>query len=470
MTMELRWLCAVTSWMLNREASEVIFSNTAATLLQRALVVPLLCALLILAGCSSQPEPPAPTASTVPATATPVPTVAASPTPEATKEPEEPVSAKPLVLWTSETGEALELVREICDQWSERSGHEVTVVAKSSDSFRSDLLALELVDGTWPDLFWGNHDDLAGLLVDQRLRPYASTQSAGGFLPAVVSSASLDGQLWGVPITTQGSMFLIYNTLLTESVPRTTDELIVQSRAAVNKSKQQYGLVAGWASARWTVALLSGYGGSVIDSSGKQPTLDTPQMREALNLLRELRVAGQPIPSTYTQGRRLFILDQVTYNIDGDWSLPVYRTYSETLHIGIAPLPIVPATGRSVSGPLGGTYLMFSASISDEDFARSQDLANFLTQTEQQVAIASKLERLPALTVALSAPQITQNPVLAAAAQSADQAAGIPPSIELRCTWEAIDLMLPDLLTGDRDLEESISLMQRNAETCIASQ
>jgi maltose-binding protein MalE len=451
----------------------VIFSNRAATFLQRGLIAPLLCLILTLAGCSSpQPEPPAPTATNDAPTATLAPTIAATPTAQAsaTEEPEEPASAKPLLLWTSESGDALELVRKLSADWSARSGVEIEVVAKSSDSFRSDLLALELVEGTWPDLFWGSHDDLAGLLADKRLRPYASTQSAGGFLPAVVSSGSLDGQLWGVPITTQGSMFLIYNTLLTQSAPRTTDELIVQSRAAVNKSKQHYGLVAGWASARWTVALLSAYGGSVIDSSGKQPTLDTPQMREALNLLRELRVAGQPIPSTYAQGRRLFILDQVSYNIDGDWSLPVYRTYSETLPIEIAPLPIVPATGRAVNAPLGGTYLMFSSTISDEAFGQTQDLANFLTQTEQQIVIASKLERLPALAVALSAPQISQNPVLAAAAQQADRAPGIPPSIELRCSWNAIDLILPDLLTGNRDLEESISLMQRNAETCIVSQ
>lgn len=438
------------------------------------LLACVLCVALLLSGCAI--GEPTPTPSVVAPTATlrptsPPPTATARPTaaPQATvaSQPLEPPGS--LVLWTTEQGPALEFVRQLAATWGQRDGLTINVIGKSSDGIRTDLIAADLVDGDTPDLFWGNQDDLAGLLADDRLQPFGTAESAGTFIPATVSSATLDGRLWGLPIAVQGELLLLYNKGLVGQPPATTDELIVQARNAQKPRDDQYGLVAGWSAARWTVALLTGFGGSVLDTNGATPTLNTPQMLSALNLLRELRASGPPAPSTYTQGSRLFARGQVALAIDGDWSLATYRAASDTLDLGVAPLPRVPATGRLAAPPLGGTYLMFGKHLAGDKLAQAQTFGAFLTTTDQQVAIATALGRLPALRVALAAPAITSDPTLVAAAQQTEGASGLPPTKALRCAWDAIDMQLPALLTNEQNQEQAADAMQRAAEACIAA-
>ena len=120
--------------------------------------------------------------------------------------------------------------------------------------------------------------------------------------------------------------------------------------------------MAAWAEPRWFTAWLNGFAGAPLGADGR-PALDTPQMLAALNLLKELRPAGPPPPSTYDEGVRLFRQGRAAFAIDGDWSLAGYREYTDTLDIGVAALPLVPATQRVAAPAFGGMYLMYSAQL-----------------------------------------------------------------------------------------------------------
>jgi maltose-binding protein MalE len=344
------------------------------------------------------------------------------------------------------------------------AGVEVAISVKSADGLAADVRAASLAGLPLPDLVWGSQDDLGILQRAGAIQPADDGLEPGDFLPATVEGATLGGERWGTPLGAHGFMLLLYNRARIESAPRTTDELILGARRL--NGGGSYGLVAGWAEARWFAAWLHGVGGAALGPDGT-PTLDTPQTVAAINLLRELRRAGPPPPSSYAQGARLFREGRAALAVDGDWSLEMYRAYSETLDLGVAPMPRVDATGRRAAGPLGGLYLMYGAGLEGERLEHATDLGRLLARPELQVRVAQDLGALPALRGALGAPEVAGDPALAAAAISAEGAPGIPPLDELRCAWDAIESALPSAILGDLTPEEAAARMQELALACV---
>jgi arabinogalactan oligomer/maltooligosaccharide transport system substrate-binding protein len=436
--------------------------ETSSRRLVRVLTPILIC---LLAACSPAPAPiptPAGPTSLPSAPATPQPT--AAPPVTAIVEPTAPPGA--LVLWAAATGPQLEALQHLVADASRAVGAEVQVIGKSADGLHADLRANALSGLPPPDLIWGTQDDLGILQREGMLQPARDRLNAAAFIPATIAGATVEGQRWGTPLAAQGALLLLYNRRLVDSAPRTSDELIVAARRLT--IGDHYGLVAGWVEPRWFVAWLTGMSGAALARDGS-PSLDTPQMVAALNLLKELRPSGPPPPSTYAEGAALFQQGRVAFAIDGDWSLADYRRYTDTLDLGIAPMPVVPATGRVAAGPLGGIYLMYGKTLAGTRLDLAITLGIALAQPAAQARIAHDLGLLPALRAALADPAVTGNPALAAAATQIDGAPGLPPTKALRCAWGAIKAELPPVLLGDTAQEDAGGLMQASATNCMAS-
>src|SRR5262245_11563053 len=275
--------------------------------------------MLLLASCS--PPPPAPPPAlpvslptpTIRPTALPTPRPSAPPAVTAVAEP----TARPgaLTLWAAAEEPHLEALRKLIADTSRTIGVEVLVVGKSPDGLHADLRAAILAGLPLPDLIWGTQDDLGIIQRQGLLQPAGDRLDAADFLPATIAGATLDGERWGTPLAAQGALFLLYYRTLVGRAPRTSDELVLAARQQTGGDR--YGLVAGWAEPRWLVAWLAGFGGSALAADGS-PSLDTPQMTAALNLLKELRVSGPPPPSTYREGARLFRQGRAAFALDGD--------------------------------------------------------------------------------------------------------------------------------------------------------
>jgi arabinogalactan oligomer / maltooligosaccharide transport system substrate-binding protein len=432
--------------------------------------------LLISCAAPSAPATPAPATRTPVATrpsATPSPApratatrVAASPSPAPEPSPAPADTSQPLTVWAVATDERREALRSLVADAAHVAGVEITLSLKSADGLSADVRAAELAGLPLPDVVWGNQDDLGILQRAGAIQPAAEGLRPEEFLPAVVEGGEVAGQRWGTPVAAQGFLLLLYNRALVSAPPRTSDELILQARRLTGGGS--YGIVAGWAEPRWFSAWLHGLGGAAL-APDAAPALDTPETIAAINLLKELRVSGQPPPSSYAQGARLFRDGRVAFAIDGDWSLGTYRQYTETLDLGIAPMPRVDSTGRPAVGPLGGTYLMYGAGLEGERLERAYALGRLLARPEFQERVARDLEALPALRAALQSPAVRGNPALTAAAANAEEAPGIPPLDELRCAWDAIEAALPSAILGDLTNEQAAARMQELALGCVRS-
>jgi arabinogalactan oligomer/maltooligosaccharide transport system substrate-binding protein len=423
--------------------------------------------LVLLAACTPAPAPPP---TSVPASPTRSPTT--PPTPRATAPP--PITAVPeptvppgaLVLWAAVDASHLEALQRLIADESRSLGIDVQVYGKSADGLHTDLRAAGLGGLPLPDLIWGTQDDLGILRREGLLRSAADRLNAAAFIPATIAGATLERQRWGTPVAATGALFLLYNKRLVDQPPRTSDELIAAARKQT--SGDHYGLVAGWAEPRWFIAWLTGMGGAALTPDGS-PSLDTPQMTAALDLLKELRASGPPPPSSYEEGARLFAQGRAAFAIDGDWALTGYRGYTDTLDLGIAPLPIVPGTGRIAAPPLGGLYLMYNKALAGTRLDQAVALGAALAKPAAQARVARDLGLLPALRAALSDPAVKGDPALATAAVQLDGVAGLPPTSELRCAWDAIKAELPPVLLGDVAPEDAGRLMQTSAANCITS-
>lgn len=427
--------------------------------------------LLVLGACSTTVPAVSPTGTVVVVAPSPAPTdatpqpVASLPTPVPTVRPSPTaIPTNTLLLWTSEYGPALDLVRSVSQEFAQQNDLTITVVAKNADSLRVDMLTSFLAGVRPPDIIWGNQDDLAGLLQDGHLQPLGSVESAGDFLPAAMTGAARDGQLWGLPLATQDFLLLLYNRRFVAAPPQTTDELIVQSRAA--EGTDHRGLVLAWTEARWLVAWYNGFGQTVTSSDGITPTLNTQEMSQTLYLLRELAIGTPADQRSYADAATMFRSGQAAMMIDGSWAIDGYRTLSPTVDLGIAPMPVVPSTGRQAAPALGATYLMFHRDVQGERLEHARAFGRYLSLPDVQLRIARTLERLPALRVVLAAPDITSNPVLAPAALQAEAAVGLPPTKAVRCSLLAINAYLPSILNEEMEQQAALEAMQYNAEQC----
>jgi arabinogalactan oligomer/maltooligosaccharide transport system substrate-binding protein len=427
--------------------------------------------LLLLAACSVTPAPPAsPLLTAIPNSAPSVVASSAPAAPQATAAPaitNIPAPTPPpsaLILWAVAAGPRLDAIKQLVADLRRPDDAEVIVVGKSASGLVTDIRSDALAGLPPPDLVWSSTEDLGFLQREGMLQPADDGLEASAFLPAAIEGATLDGQRWGTPLAAQGALLLLYNRALVDQPPHTTDELIVQSRARDGGDK--YGLVAGWAEPRWLLAWLAGFGGAPLGADG-QPTLDTPQMLSALNLLKELRVAGPPAPSTYADGVKLFRQGRAAFALDGDWSLDHYRVYSDTLDMGIAALPAIPATGRVAVAPLGGVYLMYSRSLAGARREQALALGIALAQPPAQSRIARQVGQLPALRSALRDPAVAADPALLAAVSQAERAPGLPPTVALHCAWRAIGAKLAPVLLGDLAPADAARDMQASAEACM---
>ncbi|WP_298821702.1 sugar ABC transporter substrate-binding protein [Chloroflexus sp.] len=417
-------------------------------------------AALICAACAA--PTPVPTATTAP-TATIAPTMTAAPTatpmPAATSVPTATPVARRLTIWLAEGEEAQPVVAAELRNAAESAGLQLTIVPRDPDGLLIGLATDQLLGLPPPDLIWADQEALVGLLAAETLAPLA-TDLPTDLLPGLRALASSNDALWGAPLTAQDMLILLYQPDRTP--PDTAAELVALSQAA--RTSERAGFVQGWGAARWLAPWLYAAGGAFTTPDGNEPTLDTPEMRATLNLLRELYRAAPRNGDSYARGQRLLAQGFAAYAIDGDWAWSTYRAISDTFQVNIAPLP---AFNGTPARPLIGGSLLIRHRAGQADADDIAGLLEALYQPAVQLRLSAALGRLPALRALLTDESIQTDPARAAAAAHAATAPGLPPTPAARCAIFGVESFLYSATIGELSLDNAPTLMQREALACL---
>ena len=427
----------------------------------------LLIAAFVLAACAPAAAPTeAPAAE---------PTKAEAPAAEPTKAPvAEPTKAEApaaeavkITLWTKE-GEAdggFQFVKALTDAYTkENPGVTFEVVNKEVEVLREDFQTASLA-GNAPDLLWTVSDHAGPFTAADLIQPVDGLFDMSKYVPSV----AMNGKTWGVPISSGNHLMLIFNKDMVKTAPKDTDELIAMAKE--NTKDGKFGLVYNQTEPFWAAPWLGGFGGKVFADDGVTPTLDTPEMVATLKFLYDLKATDKVVPneSDYNGADSLFKEGKAAMIVNGDWSLGGYK---EALgdKMGVAPLPMVKATGKMPAPYTSGVYFMLPKDLSGAKLEAVKGFVNFVTNEANELEMVKKLSRLPALKSVLGNELITKDSILAGSAEAMSYGTPMPVVLEMRAIWDGWKPEMLSVLGGKKSPEDAAKAAQAAAEAGIKSQ
>lgn len=357
-----------------------------------------------------------------------------------------------IMLWHSwPEGEADALQAQI-DSFERLHPDVRVVVAALSQDEILDRYKNTAALGLGPDLLLGNSRWLSTLVETETIRPVVDSDlDLGRFYPAAVQLVTLEEKRWGVPITLSAPA-LFYNTGLVETPPVTFEELLQQA-----EDGRAVGLHTGATSAYLGI---QAFGDPLISEEGDELRLKVNGLIAWVSWLKEAQTNPNVILSKDEETlSRLFDRGDIAYTIGGFEDRGRYEealTQKDEKELGIAPLP---------AGPIGparplieADVLYFNRASSDRQFRLAQQLARFLSNSEQNSTLMRDVGRVPANQ------RVRVNsrayPEVAPFVQSGRTAVVIPLALETLITQTLDDSVYTAVLTGVEEPEAAVCAWQ----------
>jgi maltose-binding protein MalE len=286
------------------------------------------------------------------------------------------------------------------------------------------------------------------------------------YLTGALAGATTRGKLWGIPDNYGNHLMLLYNKALVADVPANTDAWVAQLKTLTDAGVGSYGLAYPLDESYWLIPWLAGFGGWPMDAADK-PALDTVEMINALQFVYDLKAAQHVVPeqADYDAAFDIFRQGKAAYIIDGMWNLDRYTGLG--IDVGVAPLPVVNATGLKPASMATGRYWFISEKADGAALDAAARFIEFMTAADAQGQWLAKMKRLPSAKEAAQSELITADPILSAAMAQLRVARGVPPALDMACVWSGINAHLSEVMTGARMPENAAAAMQADADACI---
>ncbi len=431
---------------------------------------------IVAAACSSgaspSPSASATTAPTVAATTAPTTEVTAAPATEAPSPSAAACATDPvkITFWTKEGDVNLTYIKNQTAAYTAAHPN-VTfdVVNKDVEALRQDFQTASLA-GSQPDLLWTVADHVGPFTAANLIMPLDGLVDTSVYLPNAVAAVQADGKTWGVPISYGNQLMLYWNkSLVGDTAPADTDALVAKAKELTDGAKK-YGLVFNQTESFWLVPFLGGENGSVFAADGKTPTLDTPEMKAALQLLYDWKFTDKIMPkeADYNVADGMFKDATAAMIINGDWAMGDYKKALGD-KLGVGPIPKI--TGASDPKPYtAGAFYMVPKNVGTD--ANKQcvvlDYISWSTNQENQIQMVKDLARLPALLTAIADPIVTGDPLLNGAAAAVKLGIPQPTNLEMRCVFDSMTNGIRDMFGKGTDPTAVAAAMQKSADAGVA--
>ncbi|MEO5989243.1 MAG: extracellular solute-binding protein [Candidatus Eisenbacteria bacterium] len=374
--------------------------------------------------------------------------------------------AKTLVVWMQmDPEERGRLEKNLLEYQTMHPGIMVQAVPYDTENLRQTFQTAAS-GGSGPQLIFGPSDQIGPLSLLQLLKPLDTVMPAGFFDRFVPQSLdTLNGHLWAAPDQVGNHLMVCFNRALLKEAPRTAQEFL---RVAKEQTRDgRYGFAMNVGEPYWLAPFLAGYGGWVMDNQS-QPTLDTPQMREALAYLADLKNKQGIMPreSDYQLAETLFKEGKAAMIVNGPWSWSGYRKAG--IDLGIAPIWKLP-NGQAGMPMTASKGYSINVNVKDSEMPAVIELVTYLTSPQAELREATALGVLPSHKDAWADATIQNDPFLKISQQGFAAGRRMPVVPELRVIWDVMRPGLQGVMNGSKSPAEAARGMQASAMQQIAS-
>ena len=425
------------------------------------------------AGCAPPTPPPTSTPPATPAaqtqpTATPSPTLTPMPsaTPTRPPLPTDTPSIVTITVWENlPPPQAEQLARDITAFGGQFSQYAVELTHFDTPE---DFLAATRDNPADFDVVLATPMLLARLVAQRQLAPMSDffpPAFLDEFAAVTLLGATQNEQVWGLPETAGFHLLLFYNKSLVDTPPVTTADLAEQAKTLT--SGTQWGLGINSFEPLWLVPWLTPFGGWLINADD-QPTLNTPAMVQALELVQGWQTPPNAVApvATYDEMQSKFVAGNVALMINGDWAVGELRTSPE-LNWGVAPLPAVGSAddNQPAASLVLAKYWAISRSATAERALAASAFVDFVTRPDRQLAWAAKFGTLPTRRDALNDPLIVNDAVRRVSAAQLLAGQSLPLGIDANVLLDAMRGPLQQVLAGQLSPAKAAEQMQANLES-----
>lgn len=375
-----------------------------------------------------------------------------------------------MVIWHQKTGAEREFFEEVVREYNRRHpAEELIALYREGEEMRNAFI-IAAVAGQGPDLVFGPADNVAVFAETRVIRPWDEVL-APDFLARFTGEGVVrwKDKPWLVADQIGNQLMLVYDRQAVAEPPKTLGELIELGRTAtlsVDGETERYALTWNYAEPYFFIPFLTGFGGWITDKDGN-PTLDTPEMRRALQFVLDLRDKHGLIPryEDYNTANLMFLRRRAAMIINGPWSWADYDVPERSM---IALLPINEETGLRCRPIVAAKGYALNINTPAEKFDFVRRVLAYLTGEEIQLSMASRLFTTPTLKTVIESPAFRDNPVLQLALEQARNSIPMPVDNRIRFIWDGFREPYRRVFADDLAPDEAARLMQREAERRIS--
>jgi arabinogalactan oligomer/maltooligosaccharide transport system permease protein len=369
-----------------------------------------------------------------------------------------PACAEPpsVVLWHSYRGDEERVLVSLAKTYEKEHGVHVELLALPFDAY-SAKLAAAVPHAHGPDLFIDAHERL-GIYRQQHV-----VAEVGDALPdadvaaydaTAVRALTLDGARWGVPLASKcvalyvnDDYFVLHFDRGAEGVrdvrrPVASTDDIFELRGQLPDGS--YPLVYEAENPYYHVAILSGFGGRLLEDDGRYGFVG-PAAEKSILFVKDL-TARRMIPAEPSGAlvKQLFASGRAATAIDGPW---LAADLGQRVRFHVEPLPSVGETGLPMKPPLTVEAVMLSPQGAAKPEARA--LARWLGGAESAVLRATEAHQVVATEAAWKDPAVAKDALLAAFHEAAALAEPMPTSTRMRAAWVPAQEAMRRVLRGE---------------------
>lgn len=386
--------------------------------------------LLALAGCSSTPK-----------TEQPSETQSGNASPSTETE-----TGGDLVIWAD--AEREEALKKIAAQFEADTGAKITVIQKNFEDLRNDFIA-QVPTGEGPDITVGANDWLGALIEAGVVDTVDIGDKAKDFEEVALEAMTYDGQLYGLPYSTEAIALIQNADLVGDKAPTTWDEM-VQMATDAGFAERPFILYTNGTSGDGYSAypIQTSFGAPVFvqDEAGSYTSevgMGGDGGRAFAQFLYDNGQAGTGYFSDtidYDASNELFVTGQSPFLLQGPW-MPLFD--DESLNVVVSPMPTV---GGEPAAPFVGVQGFYLSAESKNPLLATEFLVNYIATEEGQRVLYEADPRVPAI-VSL-AEEVSADPITAGFAASAAQGVPMPSIPEMGNVWDLWNAVEIQIITG----------------------